>query len=876
MAKQTKTDKEIENFFEELFKLIGQNPLTSFLILLGGLGYFFRKPLFAFYDRLSATYGEGVKQGIQAVCILVIVVFLLGLVRKAIVYFVSRQRFRYVRLLPHEADSFTAKEIQKMVRSFYYIPQPYFLRFLVGKQRFSFVTTKDGQGEVSYYLGADKSQLTQAIATFSKGNYPHLEVYEGADLIFPQEIRKGKVFGFAVFPAKKKPLPYQAFHHDFSGTIAQQLPNQSCIQVTFENYPLKKFRKQMNVLEKATQEADGNQKVSRRLSRDKELLRDMGQRFQSDEVIYQTKIGFSSVGKQSKTQLFDVFNTIAGQINDSNQVKRRRFPTFLNQRATEPYFSFCPTLLFTGSELANLVHLPALGPDKATEAVRETIPHLSDGLGALKDDVMADPNDLYLGTMQHPVIKDRKVYIQQQFIAEHFATTGNTGSGKSTVLNTLISRGFFEPFLKDSEKIQSGVTFLDPARDTVTTFFNWLLKAETDGKKVNWAKVHYFKVADSAFPIPMNLLGRIDGVSIEVQANAITEIIENVFENKAEVAVRLLRFSIHTLLADDQHVHTILEVPKLLDDEEYREQILERLDYQQHYALINYWQTDALDNIKTSAVAVKNRIDIFSNSNAMKRVFGQQENELMVRKYMDEGHMVFFDLSNLSNTEINVIAGYISYLYYRVAETRPIKSLLHLLLIDEAHRVGDVPILPKIVAESRKFGLGLGISTQRLKQLSKELQGALRGVQNNFFVCRQGSEDSKIASENIGKNVVKPSTLEELEPLEVVVKYPFEYPSGEREQQQFLVKVPPLDKYQQDGSVAPFKNPDVIQAVDRWTIEQAQKLMEKRGYRTAEQADRAIFAYMSGKTARFEEEPEKVQVKKGKGFQRTPAPKGED
>src|SRR5699024_7396871 len=108
----------------------------------------------------------------------------------------------------------------------------------------------------------------------------------------------------------------------------------------------------------------------------------------------------------------------------------------------------------------------------------------------------------------------------------------------------------------------------------------------------------------------MNLLHKREGEHQGLIADAITELIESNFEDRAAVAERLLRFSIWTLLADDEP-HTILEVKKLIDDDQFRRKLLNKLQRDPaNYEIIDYWETDGPGNMKTSVMAVKNRIDI--------------------------------------------------------------------------------------------------------------------------------------------------------------------------------------------------------------------------------------------------------------------------
>lgn len=833
-------DQKFDQISNDIDDFINGKPLFFLGVIVAGLIYFFHDTI---YYRLQAVFIAN-RGNIRLVFQFILALLAIYIVKSVVNLLFSKYRFSYIRLLPSTNSKAKVNDYILLTRSFYSIPMPYYLRFLIGKKRFSFIVSKDSEGEASFYVGSDKYFLPQLQSLFSN-HFAEMQVHSADSLIFPNEQRK-LPFGFSVFSKHLKSYAYRKANNDILGNIAVQLPNLSVMQVSFTNYSLRKFRKRVNKLEKDV--FNSPEKVTHRTSDKKELLKDSAKRFESDEVVYRAILGFSGIGVDTKTSLFSAFNTLSTALNDRNKIKR-----FRNRFATSRFQWFGFPLKLTGSELANIVHLPMLSADKTSEIILETIPHVSDNLNQLQKGVMSDPKDIKLGMLDDPVIENRSVYIQRKFLGEHFGCFGGTGSGKSTILNAILKNGFFDPFIESAENDNTvGCTFLDPAQDTVKTFLNYLLAREAKGATIHWDKIHYFKIANSEYPLPMNILKKIQGVSIEAQADAITHIIDNVFDNKAEVASRLLRFCIYTLLADTDTIHTILEVNKLLDDPAFRSTILVRISHNdpaKFYEVLNYWNTDAEDNMKTSGTAVKNRIDIFSNSESMRLIFGQQDNQLFAKDYMDKGHFVFFDLSNLNERESTIISSYISYLYYRTVETRPVGSNLHMLIVDEAHRIGNIPILPSIVAESRKFGLGLGITTQRLKQLPYELQGALRNIQSNFFICRQGSEDSKTAVENIGRNYVTQGTLEQLKPRHAVVKYPFEFKDGSRETEIFSVKVDPLDKFDQEGNVIPFSDSNeyqlAVEKVNKWTLERIESLMKNRGYDNKNTVQQKIFEHLS-------------------------------
>ena len=62
----------------------------------------------------------------------------------------------------------------------------------------------------------------------------------------------------------------------------------------------------------------------------------------------------------------------------------------------------------------------------------------------------------------------------------------------------------------------------------------------------------------------------------------------------------------------------------------------------------------------------------------------------------------FYDLSGLSEEETGLIGGFLTYLYYRVADTRTPNPLMHQFVFDEAARLEKMTILPRIIAEQRQ------------------------------------------------------------------------------------------------------------------------------------------------------------------------------
>lgn len=844
--KNSKSDfeKSVEDF-------IVRHPLFSIGVVLFLLVYFLRGKILDYLNESFSAFGGGFSGFLEKIfeCLIIAcwIVLALAVVRYFVTHYFNKKAFVYKRLLPHEDDKFRAEDITMMISRIHGSRRRWLTRLFLGREWFTYVIYRDEEtAEFHFYIGAHEKiipYLEQSI----KSIYTRAEFYPPDDLRFPDEYPKSHRVGGRMkikSNSTKNALPLSAFKYDDLPSLMLQMPVSSWIQVNFSPNDGHKIRKNIVRMEKDIKES---KKAADRSSYDKEELKGLKQRYQRNEVAFDVTVSISSAAPNSIGNVKQIGNTISSNLNDVNELKYRRYRNAV---------SFYPKvsryrMLWTGAELANLLHLPLFDERESAKALKETTPRSRKGAELIPFNVLADPNDIFIGYLEHPIKKDRAVYIKKKYLGEHFVLTGKTGSGKSTVLNTMLSNGFVKDFVfknfSPGFKTAEGFSFIDPAKDTAVVILNQLLRFEAQGADVDWSKVHWFSIAHAEYPLALNLLYKMPGEDESLIADAVTELIENSFDQPAAVAERLLRYCIRTLLADPDETHTILEVSKLLDDDRFRMDLLRKIRKNpENYEIISYWSTDAEGNMKTSALAVKNRIDMFASSIPLKRVFGQRGFGIDIRKFMEEGHIVLFDVSSLSKREIALVSGYLSFMYYRIAETRAPYSLLHLLVTDETHRIGRIPILPKIVAESRKFGLSLGIATQRLAQLPEDLREALVEIQDNFFVCQQGDGDAKVAASYLNgdeKDGISPGFLKALDKRRAVIKIQ-DTVEGVTRSYKTLVTVPPLDKYKPDLSVADYRDQADLAIANKWTLEKAAALSQRQGMK-AEEVDHEIMRYMN-------------------------------
>ncbi|MDI9261345.1 type IV secretory system conjugative DNA transfer family protein, partial [Alicyclobacillus sendaiensis PA2] len=221
----------------------------------------------------------------------------------------------------------------------------------------------------------------------------------------------------------------------------------------------------------------------------------------------------------------------------------------------------------------------------------------------------------------------------------------------------------------------------------------------------------------------------------------------------------------------------------------------------------------------------------------MRRIFGQAEFSLQIRKWMDEGHIVLFDLLNVDPKDVSIIAGQILTQYYVTAKQRePDVSLPHILMIDEAHLV-QIPILAKVMAETRKFGLSLGLITQYPKQFVPEILNSIQENAGTLMSCTVGPESAAQMSAVMRKQF-SPETLQGLVAREVCV-----YTQVNNREYAFKVKCDPPVMYLPDGRVANYQDREEMRAAQQWARAKAEEL-QRRDCRHKDEVDREIAEYL--------------------------------
>lgn len=449
--------------------------------------------------------------------------------------------------------------------------------------------------------------------------------------------------------------------------------------------------------------------------------------------------------------------------------------------------------ILTGSEMMNIFQFPTIYRKNDKEV--ERIYHLLPGQTTL--DIHEFSNGIYVGKLCHPKV-EREVRVSWSQLRKHLIITGITGSGKSSGFEEMVGDLLLRKV--KGEKNVPGLTLFDPAETAALGIIDKILKLKSDGYDIEelCKKVIYVDFDYEKYIFPISLLNK------GVKETEFLDFFQSLYGDMKTINVdRMVTTAIRCLLLDTED-HTIFDVSKIFMDEQFREDLIMRLSG-------NMYASDEVTFLKgkfnqSQIDPILNRIDPFKNTNQKKLMFGMPSKYDVlknIRKWMDEGYIVLFNIKSMGAFDRKVICGYCSVQYYLQALQRPDHSLLHFLVTDESHNL-QLPIYPKIAAECRKPGLSLLLMTQMLQQYDTDFLRSLLDNINTIISFKQGGDASRTLSQTIRSGDVSRDALMVLPDLTGYVST-----EDNKKEKSVLIQVKPPYRYT-DGKLVDHNDPIAV------------------------------------------------------------------
>jgi len=790
-----------------------------------------------------------------------------------------KQKFRYVRILPHELISTDDQKVERFIDLFGGFNRTKIERFKKGRDWFRWLIHKDAEGNIAFYFGYPEDRTTGVMRSFLNA-YPEAEVHKLSHEEVPLPKADPKAgYGGYFLPTKQgdqEGLPLKAFKATDDGMPdilscldAGEKDREVWLDIHFSptsNRELKRVvKKAANGILGKNSTSSGSfdlEQFGREVFKDitsngptksapiyksstktkdldsdkQEQLKSLRRRFTGRESAFRVSIFLYVEGNYANSVAQTAATSIRKNLEYDNGLR------FVKARVKEigesaPIPSSRKEMIFTGQELANLLHFPT-----GTSNIYQYIPHLKKGQRSLKSTELT--TGVSVGRLSHPIIKNRPVRIPKEMFKRHFVLSGQIGSGKSSE-GIEMCQSLIDDWLEDPENAP-GFSYMDPARETVLTLLTRLMKAEMDGKKVDWSKVHYVYLGPSDHSIGLNLLHKNEGEETDTIVSEILGLLKYAYGGDTPRMDRIVR-NVLTTLVEDKQKHTILGIVPLLTNEDFRNRILPRV---QHDSVIRqFWKTEftAIEGQMDQVISpILNRLSPFTTNKTMRRMYGQAEWGLELKKYMDEGHIFLWDLLSLGEEQIKLTCGHLLNQIYKVAKTRGTGSKLHVVAVDEAHLV-QIPIMKEMIFELRKFGICLGLITQFVHQFEPWLLDAISETVGTILTCTQGPKGAAALAQITAGHFDK--TYFQKLPDRIVAVYTKEKgEDGRNHITSCVVEADPPYVYMPDGRIADYTNQQEMRKAFDWALEKGREL-QKRDGRAIEEVDKEIDRYLETGTA---------------------------
>ncbi len=333
------------------------------------------------------------------------------------------------------------------------------------------------------------------------------------------------------------------------------------------------------------------------------------------------------------------------------------------------------------------------------------------------------------------------IRMKQEDRRRHMYIIGKSGSGKSTLIKSLAKQDIEEG---------RGVCIMDPHGELAQEMIEFVPKERADD-------VIYFSPADFDRPMGLNMLEYNPKYpqQKELAVGEMLKIFDSLFDLKATGGPMFEYYMRNALLLIMDHPEsgsTLLDIPRVLADEDFRKLKLSKCKSQQ---VKDFWVKEAQKAGGEASLAnmvpyIASKLAPFITNEFMRPIIGQQKSAFNIREAMDTQKILLLDLSKGKVGELNayllgmVFVGKILNAALERADMNPADRKDFYLYIDEFQNFLTDSI-SAILSEARKYGLNLIIGHQFIGQLEKmqEIRDAIFGNVGSMMAFRVGPEDAE-------------------------------------------------------------------------------------------------------------------------------------
>jgi GTPase SAR1 family protein len=392
-------------------------------------------------------------------------------------------------------------------------------------------------------------------------------------------------------------------------------------------------------------------------------------------------------------------------------------------------------------------------------------------------------DNLELG-MNHSREKQYKVHLPFENRKRHIVVTGQTGTGKSTILKRFILQDIDNLVNRGNKR---GIMLMDPHEDF---FFDILQRLpnnfEQSKRIIAWdtrSEDYYFGfnplyaiglsereidlIVDSNFKLIEKVVKRsnpesgmgMTGKPMLINAMKTLMIFQNDWIQSFGTTPEAIQFM-------SSHAPTLIDVRNLFFSDKMETSVLKVIDLNKYEGLRAFWQ-DTLPNYKTSQNWQEIRQG-FDNklsqilTGILMYTFGQSRNAIRISNIIRQSKVLLVNLSskNIGEEGMSLLGSLLmSKVWFEAKKVNQEDRRPFVVYADEFQNFASSDF-SQALSEARKFKLELILAHQFFKQLPDDVFHSVMGNVKNKIYYRCGLEDSEIISKELQGKVLEQEVME--------------------------------------------------------------------------------------------------------------------
>ncbi|MFH1610552.1 MAG: type IV secretion system DNA-binding domain-containing protein, partial [Patescibacteria group bacterium] len=467
-----------------------------------------------------------------------------------------------------------------------------------------------------------------------------------------------------------------------------------------------------------------------------EMVKNIQDKISKAGLETQIRIVTSSMEEQTSTTYLDnILNSFAQyntyEYGNSFKIDNKK-TDFVVSNYIHRSFADTASKVLNTEELASIFHLPL--PSCETPNIK--------WLGARKAaaPVNLPQEGVLLGVNEYRG-KESLIRLATEDRMRHTYIIGMTGTGKSTLMVNMIVQDIQEGY---------GCCYVDPHGENIEDIMQAIPEERLND-------VIYFNPADSEFPMGLNMLEAETQDQMDFAAQEMINIFYSLLPDASmggPMFEHYMRNALLLLMADIDNPGTLVELPRVFTDEDFRK---EKLKSVKDIMVKDFWEREFTASQRGQMGAdmlgyVISKVGRFIENSLLRNIIGQQHSCFNFREVMDNNKILLVNLSKgkIGDTSSNLL-GLITVSKIQMgamarADLNPEDRKDFFLYIDEFQNFITESIAV-ILSEARKYRLGLNLAHQYIGQLVKNnntsTKDAIFGNVGSIISYRVGTEDAE-------------------------------------------------------------------------------------------------------------------------------------